>query len=278
MSDLKKAQIKVAKNLALIEDAGFDTGFIDNHVYRGANASFGTPTGIDDFIFNDTGSGRTLEGGNGRDILIGGAGGDTFIGGFGIDTVAYTASLDGVIVSLDPTFASLQVNDAQGDTFDSIENLVGSLHADDLIGNGGPNELYGAAGNDRLFGQGGHDTLDGGRGADTLVGGAGADKFAFHDIADVGLDLLHPDLIGDFTRSDGDKIDLHRIDARLGTGTDNDQFTFVNGPSTAAGTVWITGTGPEQIVHLNVDGGAEDARIIVQLIDITSLAAGDFIL
>ena len=64
---------------------------------------------------------------------------------------------------------------AAGNTFESIENLVGSDYADDLIGDDNPNTLDGSAGNDNLDGGAGDDTLNGGADNDTLSGGAGND-------------------------------------------------------------------------------------------------------
>ncbi len=124
-----------------------------------------------------------LYGGNGDDNLYGGAGADQHDGGAGFDYARYDQSLAAVFVRLDTgqTFGG----DAVGDTFFSIEGLVGSGFGDTLIGSnilsdvllgqGGDDALYGQAGNDQLLGDGGNDWLFGGEGADQLAGGAGAD-------------------------------------------------------------------------------------------------------
>ena len=65
--------------------------------------------------------------------------------------------------------------DAEGDTFQGIENLTGSIYADTLWGDDGINELMGMDGNDVLQGYGGDDRLHGGNGNDTLAGMDGAD-------------------------------------------------------------------------------------------------------
>jgi len=109
--------------------------------------------------------------------LIGGAGNDTLIsalglqanaydGRGGIDTVSYVASGTGVVATLTAGLVS-QTNDAAGDTFTSIENLVGSNFNDTLIGDGGNNLLNGGLGDDVLEGMSGADTLIGGGGNDT---------------------------------------------------------------------------------------------------------------
>ena len=125
-----------------------------------------------------------LEGGPGADTLIGSAradaGNTTFAG--------YRQSLEGVTVHLHDSTA--QGGDAAGDTFEGINSLMGSAHADNLAGNGGanvlaggdgPDRLAGSAGDDVLYGdhlsgqRGGDDVLDGGPGNDWLRGGPGAD-------------------------------------------------------------------------------------------------------
>jgi Ca2+-binding RTX toxin-like protein len=115
----------------------------------------------------------TLSGGDGNDLVIGGAGADALNGGAGVDVASYAGSTTGVTANLAAGTAS--GGHAVGDTFTSIENLVGSAHADILTGNGFNNVLNGALGNDTLVGSAGNDTLSGGDGNDTLNGGAGAD-------------------------------------------------------------------------------------------------------
>src|SRR5262249_58956429 len=61
-------------------------------------------------------------------------------------------------------------NDAVGDTYSSIENLIGSDFNDSLTGNGANNVISGGLGNDFLNGGNGATT-----GNDTLNGGAGID-------------------------------------------------------------------------------------------------------
>ncbi|MGV6821255.1 MAG: calcium-binding protein, partial [Parvularcula sp.] len=63
-------------------------------------------------------------------------------------------------------------NDAAGDQYTSIENVIGGTGDDTLTGDGLANQLEGGAG---------ADTLDGAGGADTLIGGAGDDFFLVDD-------------------------------------------------------------------------------------------------
>ncbi len=109
-----------------------------------------------------------------NDTLTGGAGADFLNGGGGTDTASYLSSSAGVFAT--QKFGFLNTGDALGDTFTSIENMIGSFFDDILGGNDLANEIRGMNGADRLFGFSGDDTLVGGVGNDTLNGGAGADS------------------------------------------------------------------------------------------------------
>ena len=59
---------------------------------------------------------------------------------------------------------------AAGDSYDSIERVTGSIHADLLYGNSAENDLRGLGGYDWFIGSGGgRDRYDGGTGADTVA-------------------------------------------------------------------------------------------------------------
>ncbi|MCB2130371.1 MAG: hypothetical protein KDE03_15215 [Rhodobacteraceae bacterium] len=119
------------------------------------------------------GGNDTLLGGDGDDTLNGGSGGDVLNGGNGIDTVSYEGSVGSLRVDL--MFSSINTNIAAGDTYVSIENLIGSQGSDNLRGTTGANLIEGMANVDWLFGRAGNDTLVGGIGDDVLLGGVGAD-------------------------------------------------------------------------------------------------------
>ena len=142
----------------------------------------------------------TLYGGDGNDTLNGGAGADAFDGGAGIDTVSYQGSVGSLRVDL--MFPGINTNLAAGDTFSSIENLIGSQGFDNLRGTTGANLIQGMANVDYIFGRAGNDTIEGGVGDDVLFGGVGADVLdggANRDRAQYSesltalvLDLLNP--------------------------------------------------------------------------------------
>ncbi len=126
----------------------------------------------------------TLDGGNGDDHMMGQDGVDVFRGGAGSDTVDFSQeSPFQLLVNLQTNVAS--GGTASGDTFYSIENLIGSDdRIDRFIGTGAANHFRGQGGGDYFNGRGGNDLLDGGNdgdilygegGDDTVIGGAGQD-------------------------------------------------------------------------------------------------------
>ena len=131
-----------------------------------------------------SGNGGTdhLFGLEGSDTLAGGIGGDELDGGAGFDYASYQAAGSGVLASL--AAPALNTGEAFGDTYVSIEGLIGSAfpdvlagdaNANTLIGNGSADSLFGGGNNDRLIGGSGVDLLNGGPGDDVLEGGPGAD-------------------------------------------------------------------------------------------------------
>ena len=148
-----------------------------------------------------------ITGAQGNDMIAGGAGADKLTGGAGSDTLDYHLSAKGVSVNMGAGTAA--GGDAEGDSFQGFENLVGSKGADKLTGDAGSNGL--SAG-------GGRDILDGGAGADHLDGGAGQDQVNYTlSAAGVTVDLkLGAGLGGD---AEGDT--LTGIELVLGTRFDD---------------------------------------------------------
>jgi Ca2+-binding RTX toxin-like protein len=125
-----------------------------------------------------------LDGGDGNDVMMGQDGVDIFRGGAGVDTVDYShESPFQLLVNLETNVAS--GGTGSGDTFYSIENLIGSDdRIDRFIGTSAANHFIGQGGGDFFNGRDGDDILDGGRdgdilygegGNDTIIGGAGQD-------------------------------------------------------------------------------------------------------
>lgn len=192
----------------------------------------------------------SLNGGGGFDILLGGMGSDKLYGGAGNDDLV----------------------GGEGSDF-----LYGGGGSDLLQGNAGQDFLRGDAGRDFLEGGSGNDRLRGGIGTDDLEGGAGADRFIFDDGEFGGLSSSTADYIADFSRSEGDRIDLALVDAKSG-GAD-DAFTFI-------GTASFSGSAG-QLRYYQSDGatfvagdlnGDRVADFLIMVEGTLSLSAGDFLL
>lgn len=154
----------------------------------------------------------SLYGGDGNDVLNGGLGGDYLSGGAGSDWVTYANATKGVRVNLSDS--SQNTAEAAGDTYNSIENLIGTSFNDSILGSAGANRIEGGNGNDVINGMEGSDTIVGGAGNDriygqlgndVLTGGVGQDTFIFHKAPGSG----NVDTITDFSSAD-DTIELHR--------------------------------------------------------------------
>jgi Ca2+-binding RTX toxin-like protein len=155
------------------------------------------------------------------------------------------------------------------------DRLSGGSGRDRLEGGSGFDRLFGGSGADRLIGGGGNDRLTGGTGRDTLTGNSGADRFVFASAADAGKGS-NRDVITDFSRSQGDRIDLKAIDARAGT-TADDAFKFIGGRdfSNTAGELRYDRAAKLLQGDTNGDGQAD---FELHIDNGASLAAGDFIL
>ena len=160
-----------------------------------------------DAIFGGQGD-DALYGGRGDDTLYGQDGVDIFRGGRGVDTVDFGhESPFQLIVNLATNYAS--GGTASGDTFYSIENLIGSDdRIDRFIGTRADNHFWGRGGGDFFNGGGGNDILDGGRDGDILYGDAGDDTLiggSEQDYLDGGSGIDTADYSGS---SAGVRIDL----------------------------------------------------------------------
>ena len=120
-----------------------------------------------------------LEGGFGNDTFIGGAGVDTFRGGQGSDTADY--STGGGFIFADMGSNAI-TQDAETDTLDSIENVIGTDFDDIILGNAFANIIDAGEGSDRVSGGAGSDDLDGGT-------GVGIDRLEFIDLLDGAVDI-----------------------------------------------------------------------------------------
>lgn len=208
-----------------------------------------------------------IEGGDGDDFMEGRGGGDRFEGGRGMDTVSYALASTGVRASLNTS--EPQQTNVGFDRFIGVENLRGTAADDVLAGNADANRLFGGAGDDRLIGN---------AGGDIMYGGAGRDVFVFRP-GDSGVGAPGAaDHLSDFSRFDGDRINLREIDAVVGTGA-NEAFTFIGTASFSgqAGELRYSGNGETKVVRGDIDGDRiADFAIVVG--PVNALDATDFIL
>jgi len=121
----------------------------------------------------------TLTGNDGNDLLTGGTGADDLDGGAGSDTASYALATAAVTVDL--ADAARNTGEALGDTFVSIESIIGGT---------GNDELFGDAARNRLRGGDGSDVLDGRGGADRMIGSIGDDRYFVDDRNDQIVELF----------------------------------------------------------------------------------------
>lgn len=236
-------------------------------------------------IFGRSGN-DTLLGDGGDDTLLGGGGADRLDGGDGDDTASYADASTALLADL--VDGGFNTGFAVGDTFVSIENLLGSAQDDDLRGDQAANGLSGGDGKDRLVGRGGDDTLDAGTGNDILIGnsgqdhlsgGAGSDRFVYFDATDSERGVPFRDIISDFD-SNLDRIDLRGIDADPSTVGD-DAFVFLGSSAFtgAGGELRIGRSAPQNLTLVRVDrdgDGVDDFQI--ELTGLIDLDASNFLL
>jgi Ca2+-binding RTX toxin-like protein len=181
--------------------------------------------------FNGGAKSETVREGDGSDTIKFGGGNDFYLaapnaflpntadgadiinGGAGVDTYDLTGVAAVFLINLDTkehdglaAQSAVKVF-ATTDTIISFENVIGGPGADVIYGSRGANVIQGGDNTDVIYGLGG---------ADRLSGGDGADTFHFQSLADSGTKASNRDLITDYSRFSGDKIDLSAIDANAG--------------------------------------------------------------
>ncbi len=219
----------------------------DDHYYAGnGNDHLSSGNGNDDLYGAD--GDDQLNGESGSDDLYGGIGNDSLLGGDGVD------HLDGGLDN---------------------DRLDGGYGDDYLNGGAGIDALTGGIGSDDLYGEDGDDILIGGAGSDDLYGGLGNDTFKITNVFESGLTSTTRDHIFDFTN--GDKIDLSAIDAKVGNKT-NDAFTFISDASNlslanANGAMWF-----ENGVLYGSNDRDTAAEFQIELVGVTLISQTDLVL
>ncbi len=200
-----------------------------------------------DLITGDSAANRFLGGGGndqmfggaGSDILIGGAGADVLNGGEGTDTASYATSTTAQYIDLQVSGLN-SGTEALGDTYSSIENLIGGSGSDTIRGNAGNNFISGGAGNDLIVGRHGNDVLQGAAGNDILVGGLGADALkggAGTDIASYA------------TSTTGQYIDLQVVGVNTGAEALGDTYSDIENLVGGSGSDDIRGDDGDNVIN-----------------------------
>lgn len=238
---------------------------------------------------NDTllggGGSDTLNGGSGHDLLDGGTGKDLMSGGSGNDTYVVNNAGDRIVESANAgvDLVETKISWTLGANLEKLTLIghrtidgSGNELANTLTGNDHANHLSGLGGDDTLIGGSGADTLTGGNGQDSLEGDAGADHFVFAS-GDTANSKSHADLIVDFSHAQGDKIDLHLIDAVAG-GSDS-KFKWIGDAAFSghAGELHEVHSGGDTYVSGDTDGDGH-GDFMIKLTGHLDLVKGDFVL
>jgi len=157
--------------------------------------------------------------------------------------------------------------------------LVGNDVANTLKGNDGADVLRGMGGKDSLQGGADADVLDGGAGNDILNGGLGADRFVFDQPGlATSTATASAERIMDFSHAQGDRIDLHAIDAN-GPLAGDAAFTFIGSAafSHVAGQLRAAEIGTNTFLFGDMNGDTK-ADFVIRLDGHVDLVAADLIL
>jgi Ca2+-binding RTX toxin-like protein len=197
----------------------------------------------------------TFRGGLGADVLSGLGNndtfqiagsegvGDSFNGGAGVDRIQVLGTASASLAGFNAAAAQVEqwigngkglFGTATANNFDfaglgaktGLPFVDGGAGNDTIIGSNLLDDLRGNIGADVLNGLGANDLLTGGLGKDMMTGGVGADRFDFNAFTESAKGGYR-DVITDFNRAQGDKIDLSTIDADIDGTPGNQAFKFI---------------------------------------------------
>jgi Ca2+-binding RTX toxin-like protein len=251
-------------------------GYFDRAVGYGGNDTINGGAGFD--VLRGGAGNDILDGGSGDDRLRGGAGNDTLDGGDGTDDRAnYDETTGGIVAHLDNIVGlyAIVADDGDGGTDEliNVENIRGSLFADDIRGDANNNRLEGRDGDDELDGGAGDDVLRGDAGNDELTGGGDADDLSGGDGNDTiiggdGDDLLYGGA-GDDNLDSGDG-DVEGVYGGAGNDTLNGGLGTEDHAGYEAAAAGVTVDLSLNIATDDGDGGQD------QLFNIENIGGSDF--
>ncbi|MGK9234332.1 hypothetical protein KXS07_22490 [Inquilinus limosus] len=246
----------------LLGGAGIDTvSYADSPVGPTINLTTGVSTGGD--AEGDVLSGiEIIEGSRERGISVTGDDGVNILRGLGAINSFDGLGGDDIATGAD-YFDSFRGGDGN-------DLLIGAGYNDQLMGGAGDDTIIGGADNDNLYG-------------DDLTDATGADRFVYTSLADTTV-TTYPDFrerIHDFSRAEGDIIDLGAIDADSDAANGDTAFTIVAGTTyTGVGAELLitqVGTGRSFLVRGDSDGDRR-TDFLVQIFVDAPLTAADFVL
>lgn len=165
-----------------------------------------------------------LNGQGGDDTILGGHDSDVIDGGAGFDVLGYWTSEQGV--SVDMVRGQAIATGSGTDTFQNIEGLILTEHADSVQDS--------AAANNRYLLEGGDDTIRWAGGVDTIDGGGGTDRLVISDPAQTVLTLSASDTavisIGSAGVVNITQIELLEVGGREYLLSDFDSAGLITGP------------------------------------------------
>jgi hypothetical protein len=224
-------------------------------------------TGNDTLIGDDTAN--FLWGYLGDDTLQGRVGIDFLEGGEGLDTADYSDQSAGLDLELlGGAWSRAKVGGVEEDWVVNVEKVIGTGFHDRILGDANTNYI---------FGGGADDLMRGGLGRDYLTGGTENDRFDFNSYAEAGLGADR-DVIMDFSHAEGDKIDLHTLDANTNKGG-NQNFRYIGGKDFSGTAGEVRYSDSEALVQGDVNGDrVADFEIELATSANPFLAKDDFIL
>src|SRR5262245_25518857 len=203
----------------------------------------------------------TVYGDGGNDTIRNGAGNDEVFGGSGNDVI-----VEETADQMPYYMRSIPLN--VGDT------LRGGSGNDAIKGGGGHDEIFGDTEDDTLDGGAGDDMILGGLGLDVMTGGANADTFIWQRAGETGVAGNEADVIAEFNRTVGDRIDVSAVDAHEGV-SGNQAFTFVGtGAITGAAQISYFTTATDTYVLLSTDADTSQEMTIRVAGSTPSMPAG----
>lgn len=234
-----------------------------------------------DDALSTTGTGLSLSGLRGADVLTTSRGGDTLDGGIGADTMTGGAGNDIYVVDQAGDVIVEQVGEGNDQVVsgidftltDVLENLV--LTGNAVVGTGSAfqNEIVGNDGDNLLLGLDGRDTLTGGLGQDTLDAGLAdgdSDRFRFASVEESAAGAA--DLIRNFEVG-RDDIEANALVAGSQRFSFIDRATF----SGTAGELRIDDDGTNTFILGDTDGDRV-ADFVVELEGVLAVTTADLFL